>query len=201
MFSRPGGGLPLWPFFMGCLGLVLGYLFLTAQSVRRFEFDDAGDGTSGRGAEGGRLAADIPTPFSEDTTAPVELFEYTPSRLTPGRIDTAPFIGAEELHMTQAHCVGEFRWNKTCLFRNLYMDSKRTWLYFASYEPNSTDAERQTLLKTLQLLVRVEPNQFLRWETEANDFPASRERGPFGGGMRTCSCNELPCRADRDRVI
>lgn len=189
------GGLPLWPFAVGSLGLVLGYLFLTAQSVRRFDFDVV-DGDAA--AEGGRLTAEIPSPFIEDTTTPVELYEYEPSPLTAGII-TAPFIGAEELHMTHSHCVGQLRWNKTCLFRNLYQDPKRAWLYFASYEPNSTVAERKALLDDLRLHVKVEANQFLRWENEANEFFVRARDARAAGWLVPNEC--FSTLADRRRAL
>jgi len=106
----------------------------------------------------------------ENATEPVVLFEYVPSPLTPSPVAEA-FIGAEELHMSHLVCAGTFRWNKTCAFRNLYMDARPTsgansWLFFASYSPDSSDAERRALLAQLNLEARVELNPFLRWEGE-----------------------------------
>ena len=113
----------------------------------------------------------------EDATLPVLLFEYVPSPLTPSPVAEA-FIGAEELHMSHVACAGQFRWNKTCVFRNLYMDARptsnaRSWLFFASYSADSSDAERRALLAQLNLDVRVELNPFLRWEGETSEMGVS----------------------------
>ena len=106
----------------------------------------------------------------ENSTEPVVLYEFVPSPLTPNPV-TQAFIGSEELHMSHLVCAGQFRWNKTCVFRNLYMDARPTsganaWLFFASYASDSSDTERKDLLAKLNLDVRVELNPFLRWEGE-----------------------------------
>jgi len=113
----------------------------------------------------------------ENATEPVVLYEYVPSPLTPNPV-TQAFIGTEELHMSHLVCAGQFRWNKTCVFRNLYMDARpasrgNAWLFFASYTPDSSDAERKDLLAQLNLDVRVELNPFLRWESETASMGVS----------------------------
>ena len=116
------------------------------------------------------LHVDLHAASLENTSKPVDLYEYVPSALTPGLV-TESFIGAEELHMSHMSCVGIWRWNKTCLFRNLYRDSKTNpgsniWLFFAAYDPQTTEKARTDLLQRLGEDARVETNDFLRWEGE-----------------------------------
>lgn len=147
---------------------------------------DALTNTGGRlatvGGASDSVAVAPPAFLEENLTSPVELWEYVPLTPTPDP-RLGPFIGAEELHMSHLHCVGEYRWNKTCLFKNLYLHPKANWLYFASCAPGSTDRERNELVERLRQDVLVESNQFLRWEGETRDFwvRASHEEGLWCG--------------------
>lgn len=156
---------------LGVVGLSTGYVF--SQGLQ-FELSPAANGPGGEKllvpvVE--RLITEVPFPFLEENlTSPVELYEYV--QVTPTENPQfGTFIGSEELHMSHMDCVGEYRWNKTCLFRNLYHHPKARWLYLASCDHSSTHAEREKLRERLRMDVRVEPNQFLRWEGETRDFP------------------------------
>lgn len=152
---------------------------LVALNAAKGGFGPVGSGASWSGRSSETTYHGAPGSFDdvnvsytsvENATEPVVLYEYVPSQLTPNPV-TQAFIGTEELHMSHLVCAGQFRWNKTCVFRNLYMDARPTsggnaWLFFASYTPDSSDAERKDLLAQLNLDVRVELNPFLRWEGE-----------------------------------
>lgn len=176
-------GVPGWPTMCGWLGCTLLTLVVYSWEKKGGQTTNIflGAGSSDLKGEGqlqtpvrsrvvdrvAHIVANYYVP--EDLSQPVMLFEYVPSALTPGPV-TLPFVGAEELHMSHLFCVGEWRWNKTCLFRNLYMDTRpgliNSWLFFASYAPETSDKDRTELLDRLRKSARVETNAFLRWEAQ-----------------------------------